>query len=116
MPKFQKMCTHKMLVSTLVFVPHADSSDIGPQLDVQNTLYGYAPTDVCVTLALVLVLIGGSFGSVALALRLLVTVLISLCVTYGAMVRTQTGTHILIYESFHFFVLVCNFGLVLETF
>jgi hypothetical protein len=59
------------------------------QLDVQNTLYGYAPTDVCVTLALVLVLIGGSFGSVVLALRLLVTVLISLCVTYGAMVRIR---------------------------
>ena len=58
-----------------------------PQLDMQNTLYGYAPTDVCVTLALVLLLIGGSFGSVVLALRLLVTVLISLCVTYGAMVR-----------------------------
>jgi hypothetical protein len=73
-----------------MFVPIADSSDIG-QLDVQNTLYGYAPTDVCVTLALVLVLIGGSFGSVALALRLLVTVLISLCVTYGAMVRSRCG-------------------------
>ncbi len=80
-----------MLFQPKFFVPHADSPDIGLQLDVQNTLYGYAPTDVCVTLALVLVLIGGSFGSVALALRLLVTVLISLCVTYGAMVRSRCG-------------------------
>ncbi len=77
---------------------------------MQNTLYGYAPTDVCVTLALVLLLIGGSFGSVVLALRLLVTVLISLCVTSGAMVRIRFAPSMKVVSAFDSFCMsVCFF-------
>jgi uncharacterized membrane protein YdfJ with MMPL/SSD domain len=57
-----------------------------PQLDLQNKLYSYTALDICLSLGLVLTFIGFSFGSVVLALRLLVTVVVSLIVTYGFMV------------------------------
>lgn len=55
-------------------------------LDVQDSLFSLVPIMIAVTIVIVLVMIGISFGSVLLALRLAFTVFISLCWTYGLMV------------------------------
>ena len=55
-------------------------------LDIQEALFGLVPIMIGVTCAIVLLLIGLSFGSVLLAARLAFTVFISLCWTYGLMV------------------------------
>ena len=55
-------------------------------LDIQTALFGLVPIMIGVTCAIVLLLIGMSFGSVLLAVRLAFTVFISLCWTYGLMV------------------------------
>ena len=51
--------------------------------DVQSSLYALVPMMIGVTLAVVLIIVSISFGSVFLAFRLLVTVFIGLCWTYG---------------------------------
>jgi len=55
-------------------------------IDVQNALYAVVPIVIGVTVAIVLVIITFSFGSIFLALRLVFTVFTSLCWTYGLMV------------------------------
>ena len=55
-------------------------------IDVQDALYAVVPIEVGVVVAIVLLIIGVSFGSVAVALRLVVTVFLSLCWTFGTMV------------------------------
>ena len=55
-------------------------------LDVQDSLYRLVPAEIGAIVALVLLIIGTSFGSAAIAVRLVITVIISLCWTYGLMV------------------------------
>jgi len=55
-------------------------------LDVQDSLYVLVPVMVGITIAIVLFMVGISFGSVLIALRLAFTVFVSLCWTYGLMV------------------------------
>ncbi len=55
-------------------------------LDVQNALYATVPTLIGCTIAIVLSLIFFSFGSIMIAVRLAITVFISLSWTYGLMV------------------------------
>ena len=54
--------------------------------DLQEIVYGLVPVMVGTTVAAVLILIGISFGSIALTVRLVVTVSMSLCWAYGFMV------------------------------
>lgn len=55
-------------------------------LDVQDSLYILVPIMIAVTCVIVLFMVGTSFGSVLLAVRLALTVFLSLCWTYGLMV------------------------------
>jgi len=54
--------------------------------DVQTTLFELVPIMIVVTVAIVLGLVGMSFGSVLVVTRLAFTVFVSLCWTYGLMV------------------------------
>jgi hypothetical protein len=54
--------------------------------DVQSALYDLVPMMISVTVIVVLVIIGASFGSVLLSLRLALTIFCTLCWTYGLMV------------------------------
>jgi hypothetical protein len=51
--------------------------------DTQQALYALVPLEVGVVVAIVVIVVGGSFGSVAVALRLILTIAVSLCWTYG---------------------------------
>ncbi len=55
-------------------------------LDVQDALYATVPTLIGCTIAIVMALIFFSFGSIMIAVRLAITVFISLSWTYGLMV------------------------------
>ncbi len=55
-------------------------------MDLQNALYKLVPLEVGGMVGLVMVVVGASFGSAGLALRLTVTVFISLAWAYGLMV------------------------------
>lgn len=55
-------------------------------MDIQDALYTLVPQQIALVVTLVLIIIGVSFGSVILALRLLVTLFVSLSWTYGVMV------------------------------
>jgi RND superfamily putative drug exporter len=55
-------------------------------LDVQNALYALVPAMVGSIVALIIIVVGGSFRSVLLGARLLVTIALSLVWTYGLMV------------------------------
>jgi uncharacterized membrane protein YdfJ with MMPL/SSD domain len=54
--------------------------------DVQSALYALVPVMISVTVIVVLIIIGASFGSVLLSLRLAFTIFCTLCWTYGLMV------------------------------
>jgi uncharacterized membrane protein YdfJ with MMPL/SSD domain len=54
--------------------------------DVQNQLYTLVPLMIGCTLIIVLVIVGVSFGSLLLIIRLAITMFMSLCWTYGLMV------------------------------
>lgn len=54
-------------------------------LDIQNALYAMVPLEIGLICAIVLIIIGINFGSVALALRLAITVFTSLAWTFGLM-------------------------------
>ncbi len=55
-------------------------------MDVQDSLYKLVPAEIGAVVAIVLLIVGLSFGSVGLALRLAVTIFVSLVWTYGLMV------------------------------
>ena len=55
-------------------------------MDIQDALYKLVPAQISIVLALVLLIVGVSFGSVVLVLRLLYTIFVSLSWTYGLMV------------------------------
>jgi uncharacterized membrane protein YdfJ with MMPL/SSD domain len=55
-------------------------------LDVQDSLYKLVPQQVGIVLFLVILIVGVSFGSIVLSLRLLVTLFVALSWTYGLMV------------------------------
>jgi RND superfamily putative drug exporter len=53
--------------------------------DVQNALYALTPYLYASTIVIVLLIVGASFQSVAIALRLAITIIMSLAWTYGLM-------------------------------
>lgn len=55
-------------------------------------MYSLYPVMIGSTIAVVIFIIGVSFGSVLLPVRLLLTVAISLCWTYGLMVCSRNAT------------------------
>lgn len=54
--------------------------------DVQSALFKVVPVVIGVTIAIVLTMVGASFGSVSLAARLVLTTGVSLAWTYGLLV------------------------------
>ena len=62
-------------------------------LDVQNALFKLVPVQIGVVVAIVLIIVGAAFGSIGLTIRLVATVGISLCWTFGLVVLVyQPGT------------------------
>jgi uncharacterized membrane protein YdfJ with MMPL/SSD domain len=59
---------------------------ITADIDVQDALYALVPLEIGVVIALVLFVIGASFRSVSLSVRLVATIFISLIWTFGLMV------------------------------
>jgi uncharacterized membrane protein YdfJ with MMPL/SSD domain len=54
-------------------------------LDVMDLLYALVPTEVGIIVAIVVVAVGSSFGSFMIAVRLVFTIAVSLCWTFGLM-------------------------------
>ena len=90
-PNGQVMVTFiKRIRSLLIDYANDDSNFKGnlmggysTNFDVQVSLYALVPMLVGVTLTVVMVIISWSFGSIFLSFRLIVTIFIGLCWTYG---------------------------------